>query len=542
MIGLVDTLGNPLRSERRKPRALGRVGFQGTAYDASAWDTEETRDWGAWLASPDIENNFSRDVIVARTRDLVRNDGWASGAVTRIVDSVVGAELRLVAQPDWRALSAFAPRCDEVWAREFATAAESLWRTWNSEHDAGRWCDAARRLTVSQMFRLAFRHFIVDGEALAVLPWLPGRVGPGKARYATAVSLIDPDRLSNPHLAIDTRDRRAGVEIDEWDAPVAYWLRKAHQGDWFDAARTVTWDRYPRETEFGRPIVVHYFEPDRANEHRPAGGLLKPVIGRMKMLAKYDGVELQAAVINGIFSAYIESPYDHDQVQDALGEGDTLSAYQTLRSGFHQERAPMLGGARIPTLFPGEKIVGVDSKRPSANYPHFEGAVLRNIAAAVGLSAEQVSQDWSKTNYSSARAALLEAWRTLSRRRLDFAAGFASPIYGAFLEEAIDRGELPMPAGAPDFVEARAEYAACSWMGPPRGWIDPVKEAQAAVLRMDAGLSTLRQECAEQGLDYEEVIAQRALEVKMFRKAGLNPPVWYGDTPAHTAAEKHEPE
>jgi len=66
------------------------------------------------------------------------------------------------------------------------------------------------------------------------------------------------------------------------------------------------------------------------------------------------------------------------------------------------------------------------------------------------------------------------------------------------------------------------------WMGPPRGWIDPVKEAQAAVLRMDAGLSTLEQECAEQGMDWEDNVYQRAIERDRFKALDLPQPTWFG--------------
>src|SRR5260364_97631 len=48
----------------------------------------------------------------------------------------------------------------------------------------------------AHLLRLAFRHKLVDGDALALLLWRPERIGPGRARYATTVQLIDPDRLS----------------------------------------------------------------------------------------------------------------------------------------------------------------------------------------------------------------------------------------------------------------------------------------------------------------------------------------------------------
>lgn len=84
--------------------------------------------------------------------------------------------------------------------------------------------------------------------------------------------------------------------------------------------------------------------------------------------------------------------------------------------------------------------------------------------------------------------------------------------------EAMERNELPLPAGAPTYIEARAAYSRCSWTGVARGWIDPTKERAGAVMGMDAALSTLKRECAEQGLDYEEVLHQRAAEIRLMEE------------------------
>ncbi len=547
---LVDPNGRPLppasprRSVERRGLRVGAIRGEGaTAYDAASYWAPETRDWNAWLASPDVEGNFSRDTVVARIRDLVRNDGWASGTVTRVLDGVVGGSLRPVSKPAWRTLKMLTGAAfDAVWADEFGRAAEALWRAWGM-NDIGHWCDGARRHTIAQLFRLAYRQELVDGDALAVLLWLPERVGRGRARWATCVQLIDADRLSNPHLEIDTVHRRGGVEIDQYGAAVAYWIRRAHQGDWFDAPNTVIWDRIARETEFGRPIVVHHFVSDRPQQHRAVGGIFTPVLARMKMLSQFDAVELQAAVVNSIFAAYVESAADVASIQDALGAADTNGRPVDFDGNplpMHDGRLLLKDGI-LPVLRPGEKVVAVDSKRPSTSYGIFESAVLRNLAAAAGMTYEQLSQDWRNVNYSSARAALLEAWKTLHRRRSEFASGFCAPIFSAFLEEAFDLGQLPLPAGAPDFEEARAEYAACRWMGPARGWVDPVKEAQAAVLRMDAGLSTLEQECAEQGLDWEEVVEQRAIERSRFKTLGLPYPTWFGAEAGGDGGEDSHP-
>lgn len=530
-ISILGANGQPLRPNK----ALALAGGGNAPYDAADIYGSHVAAWNPYLYSPDGELNMFRDRIVSRVRDLVRNDGWASGAVTRILDNAIGGHFRPVAKPDYKALAAYTGNkaFDAEWADEFGHAVDARFRIW--ANDPGRYCDAQRCLTVTQMMRLAFRHKLIDGDALAQVVWLPERLGIGRAHYATAIQLIDPDRLSNPQQRFDTMSWRGGVVVDALGAPEGYWIRRAHQGDWWAAADSVHWDLIPRETAWGRPIIVHDFDHDRASQHRGGTGIFAPILQRMKMLWKYDEVELDAATINAIFGAYLESPFDHQLMEQAVGDDVELNSYQQQRAGFHAERKTMLGDARVPILFPGEKINAVQAARPNGNFKDFEKAFLRNFASQTGLSAQQMSHDWSDVNYSSARAALLEAWKTLERRRHDFATGFAQPIRGAWLEESMEVDDYPLPAGAPEFAECRAMYGRADWMGPGRGWIDPVDEKKGAILGMDGGLSTLQRECAEQGLDYEEVLDQRAREIKAFEKRGIPVPTWSGIDPGGTA-------
>lgn len=538
MTAILDQHGRPIVSRRKVRAALNG----NTPFDAADRTSQDMAEWNPLLSSPDAAMNPDRDIIVARIRDLVRNDGWASGGVTKICDAVVGADLRLSANPDYRALSAWVKGFDPVWAKEFAAAAEAEWRSW--AYDTAKWCDLTRTLPVPGQFRLGFRHLLVDGDALAALAWRPGRVGPGRAQLATAVQLLHPDRLCNPRNGVDTREIRGGVHLDEDGAAIGYHFRRGHESDFWAGAETQVWDYVERETDWGRPVVVHYYEVDEAGQHRGAGGLFAPILARLRMLVRYDAAELQQSVVNAIFGAYIESPNDPDVVQDSL-DPNAISAMQEARAEFHEAKKLSLNGVRIPTLFPGEKMHFVSSSRPSANFAGFENAVLRNVASGLGLSHPQLSQDWSGVNYSSARAALLEAWKTLSRRRAEFSAGFCSPIYGAFLEEVFEQGLLPLPAGAPDFMEARAAYTRCRWIGPGRGWVDPVKEPTGALLRVAGGLTALSFEAMENtGMDLEEVLDQRKLDEQMFRDRDLPiPKELQGATPNVTiikAPEKGE--
>jgi|GEM_PF-3785896 len=54
------------------------------------------------------------------------------------------------------------------------------------------------------------------------------------------------------------------------------------------------------------------------------------------------------------------------------------------------------------------------------------------------------------------------------------------------------------------------------------GVLDPVKEAQGAILRIQAGLSTGEREAAEMtGTDFDENIALRAMELRAMAAQGV---------------------
>lgn len=515
--------GKPLPP--RQGRASMLSGASQTPYDAANLYGAHVEDWNPYLWSPDGEINMYHDRITARARDLVRNDGWATAAVMRTLDNVIGADFRPISKPDHVALRALTGNkaFDHVWADEFGQQVEANYRAW--ANDPGFYCDAERMLPLPGLFQVAFRHKIVDGDGLGQLHYLPQRVDVGRARYATAVQVIDPDRLSNPQLNFDQQALRGGVEVDELGAPIAYHIREAHQGDWFSAAKSVRWKRIPRETDWGRQIIVHSYEHDRASQHRGIG-FLTPVLQRFKMLIKYDETELDAAIVNAFFAAYIQSPFDGDLVEEALQSPDRLNKYQEERAAFHAERKTRLGNVGMTHLFPGETIGSVMANRPSANYAAFNSAFLRSFSASTGLAAQQISQNWAEVNYSAYRSAMLEAWKTFHRRRLGFAATYTQPIYTGWLEESMEVDDYPMPLGdVPDFIEARAAYSRSKWLGPGRGLVDIVKERQGASMGVAGGFSSLEDECAETGgTDWREVAQRRAVEESYYRNLGLRPP------------------
>lgn len=60
------------------------------------------------------------------------------------------------------------------------------------------------------------------------------------------------------------------------------------------------------------------------------------------------------------------------------------------------------------------------------------------------------------------------------------------------------------------------------WIGASRGQIDELKETQAAVMRIKAGLSTYEIEASRLGFDFRDLFEQQASEKEQMEELGLS--------------------
>lgn len=508
---LLDGYGTPLPDSLRA--AARRRYAMSAAYSAAGNDHASMAAWqpGTWSGQSAL--GYSRDAAVDRINDAVRNNGWASAGVTRLVDNIVGSGWRLSSKPNARTLNLTEDEADEI-----GDQIEALWS--DVATDPMNWFDAERTKSVAGILGLAARHRFTDGEAFAVLPYRPGGNG-----YGTCVHVIDPARISNPNGKMDSETLRDGVEIDpDFNSPVAYHVRKTHPGDVYSRMREMfVWERIERNDEYGRPLAVHAFEATRAGMTRGVSRWA-PVLQKLKQISDYDDYELQAAALNAVMAAFIKTPLDMDDLASSLGAADfgkSINAMSAAQQAAYKADPIRLRGAQVNFLNPGEEVEFTKSEHPNASFEVFVNAALRNIASTIGLTYEQLTMDWSKVNYSSARAALLEIWRGLTSTKTGFAHSFMQPIYWAWLEEVFDQGRIRLPARAVSFEANPAGWVRAAWIGGGRGWVDPEKEAKAAAIRLATGLTTQESESAEQGRDWKEDIIQRGRELRFAAKHGV---------------------
>lgn len=484
-----------------------------SAYRAASLDSQETFAWRPPLTSGDSATLFDRNLGAARVRDLLRNDPHAVAGITRLVDMLVGAGLHLSPRPNARALGLDPTnKTDRVALKDMVKALKSEFSLF--AEDPRRFNDAQRKLSFNGQLRLLARTYASMNEATAFLSWRKD----GAPRYATCLRIVDPDRLSNPMGRPDSLNLRGGIEFTDDGEPMAYHVRKGHQADYFRGARVFEWTRIPRATSWGRPIFIHGFEPDREDQSR-AMTPFAALMTRMRMIGKFADSELATATVNALFAAFVHSNMPiADATQAFTPQGATFAE---KRNAHYAENPAFLNGVRIPVLPIGDEVKINSASRATTAFASFQTAFLQSIASALGISYEQLSMDWSKVNYSSARAALNEVWRHVQTLFAGFVEQVVVPIYFAQVEEAFDRGYITPPKGCPDFWDMPGAYLGARWIGPGRGYVDPVKEAEASSLRMGSLTSTLEDECADVGKDWEEVLDQSAIEEEELKERGL---------------------
>ncbi len=489
------------------------VAFGGGMEGAERTSRETVR-WAPSLGPPDQIINTVKPMADARGRDMATNDGYVLGAAASHRDSIVGTEFRLSAIPNWRALDA-----SEEWAMDFQTVVESRFHTIAESESC--WLDAARRLTLTEQVRLAVIGVFMSGEVLASAEWIKNDP---RRPLRTAMQMISPDRLSNPNDAADTLSMRRGVHRDQYGRPIRYSVRQAHPGDLTSFRDRYVWKTIPAETSWGRLQMLHIMEQRIPDQTRGVADMVS-VLKHMRMTKQFQEIVLQNAVVNATYAAAIESDMPSNEVVAAMGGGsdgqvNALDWYLSMLSTYSaNSRNISLDGVKVPHLFPGTKLNMQLAGNPGGVGVDFESSLLRHIAAGLGLSYEEFSRDYSKTNYSSAQASMATTRRSMMTRKKTTADKYASAVYRLVVEEEIGLGNLPLPKGKDRswFYEPLVKDALCraAWIGASQGQIDQLKETEAAALRITTGISTLEMECARLGHDYRDIILQRSRERKL---------------------------
>lgn len=484
--------------------------------------------WGSKpaLTSSDILVNRTKDGFSADARDASRSNPYGRSALRTQVDAVIGTNLTLALEPQADELGV-----SEDEAAEWAGMVERKWLI--ASRSSHMPMDAQRKQTFVGLMRTAYACFYVSGEAAGTIEWKMAANG-----QRTCLNLFDAERISDPRGEPNMfKNRRMGIDRDQHGAPVAYHIREKHPSDllmgWGTADSSYTWKRVPRYTTWGRPNILHYFEQDRPDMTRGMSSFTTALLP-MRLLQDFLLTELETAAVRATYAAVIQSKLNYDDAMKVIGQ-DHASAIQknpllalTLemmasKAQFYKGQEFSFGKSKVSHLLPDEELKMVQGNTGSSQLKDYASQNLYTLASALGVDYASLTKDYSSTNYSGARAALYDVWRSYEVRRDGFVAGFAWPFFIAWLEEQIALRETIPMLGSKSFYEVKDAlcYGTFETWTKPR--LDPLKEAQADKVMYEMGALSLDDICKYEGRDWRRVLKQRARQKKLMEDLGLKP-------------------
>jgi lambda family phage portal protein len=428
-----------------------------------------------------------------RSRDLVRNDGIASGAVDTISTNIIGSGIRPQSRLDRETL-----KISEDYADQLQKKIEKIWERWVPYADAGG------RMNFYEIEELVERSRIINGEAIVIPLRLPE--SDRKRPYSFGLQVVEADRLNTPYDLFSDKNVRLGVQVGAYGEPLAYYIRTNHPGDINYTTKLSgnsinNFIKYPAFNDLGDPNIFHLYHVKRAGQTR-GEPFFAPVINLFKDRFEYMEAEIVAARVAACFAVFIKK------------ENASASSIYRSSETADGKRVEELSPAMVEYLNPGESIEPFNPNRPGGTFGLFMERILRDISSGLNIPYEILAKDFSKSNYSNTRAALLEARRFFMMQQRFISDKFGQPVLMALLEEAYLMGELPIL----DFYQNREAYVRSRWIAPGWQWVDPQNEVQAAVEGVNNNISTLAEETATQGQDWEDTLEQRARELKKIKE------------------------
>lgn len=440
-------------------------------------------DWIAMSTSADAEIRGSLKALRARSRQLGRDNDYVRGAFREFQNNIVGQGIPFQSQVRKQRGKAL----DEL----VNDAIEIAWARWSKKET----CDVAGRLSFCDIERLLVKSLVENGEVCVRKIYQSF----GGSKIPFALELIEADQLDDDYNGTGPSGNviRMGVEIDSWGRPVAYYFHTQHPGDYGvpHARRETNRKRIPANE------IIHLFIQDRIGQNRGIPWLVSAMI-RLRHMQGYEEAEIVAARSAASLMGFIETDQGELRGEDVQGE----------------QRVTVFEPGVFKQLNPGEKMNVPNIQRPGTQFDPFMRAMLRGVAVGLGPAYTSISGDFSQSNYSSERAALLkerDLWRALQAWLIR---NFHQPVFEAWLDVAVLSGavSLPLYETAPERY-----YDAIRWL--PRGWawIDPLKEVQAYGEAVDRGFMTSTDVIASQGGDIEETYVTRKREVDLAESLGL---------------------
>ncbi|MFY0521012.1 phage portal protein [Lysinibacillus sp. UGB7] len=453
-------------------RYMWRMSVKGLekSYDAGN-DGRLNAGWRVVNSSAESTDKMYRDTMRARSRDLERNSDILESILLAFERNVVGTGFKLQAKTHDEQLNVQIEALFKEWARP-------------------KYCDITKQQSFAELCQMIARRKRVDGAVVIVKRYNANGYIP------LVLQVFEVDELDTMMPASSGKRIVGGIEYDEFNCPVAYYIKK--------------YDIYGLYTGNSERInandVMFLYKKKRPSQIREITELSTtlPRVRDTNQFMEAVSVKERIAALLAVF------------IRRASPEGGGYGRSANAKELKTYEGKSMTPGMMME-LNPGDDVSVVQPPAQGASAADFVRLQQRLSGSAQGISYEVTARDMSQVNYSSARQGLLEDNKTYTMEQDYLKEHFLKEVYEEFIEAAVLSGKLKIR----DYFENKEEYLKHEWVAPGMKWIDPLKEANANKVQLATCQTTLQDVASGQGADWRELIDQRAIEIQYMKAKGV---------------------
>ena len=419
-----------------------------------------------WNANSPFEITASpdRDILRARARWLHENNPIMANIDKTIVNNVVGRGIKLQSKTGISKLD------NEI---------EKLFKEWSKAEN----CDITGRLNFGDLQRLILEQRMVDGEIL-----IYKRVTKDK-NFPLKIQLIEVDRIQRFSTFTNMID---GIEVDENGKPLFYYI-----------VNNRDYEYAYEEIKLKAEDVINYFKIERATQYRGISEYKQAVLD-IKNFSAFQTSTIQAARARANI-AYIVEQDETPGFANGINMDDDFEMLQEIN------------GVMVHYLKKGQKINKLDPDLVDSTYGEFVTNVVRMIATARNISYELAFRDFSRVNYSSARASIIQDNKRFDYEQQHMIDYVLNPLFESWMDAMVMAGRIKS-INPVAYFKNKQKYIQPKWITPAREWVDPIKDMKAIQLELQLGLTTKSEVVASRGKDFEEVLIQQKRENELIKK------------------------
>jgi len=322
-------------------------------------------------------------------------------------------------------------------------------------------CDLTGRRTFYDMQRLILQSRMVDGEVY---------IYKKATKNGLKLQLLEADQ-------IDTYAGESGLELDS-DGKVTGYYFKAKGG-------TVKIDA---------KYIINYYKGNRISQYRG--------------VSEYSRSIIDIKNFQGFTTATIQSLRARANIAYVV-EGTDVNPEDYGVTGGKDDQLQEINNSFVFYLNQGESIKAMDSSTTPVNYAEFVESTVRMIATGRNISYELAFRDFSRVNFSSARASIIQDNKRFDSEQQHMITYVIEDIFKTWYEYEMLNGKEVV------------DLPVVSYVLPVREWVQPDKDLKVLLSMVENNLMTFTEAAKSRGKVYEDILIQRQKEEELLKKYGL---------------------